>query len=153
LGGIIILNNSLTVRDAAPSATNYNIIRRLNDWPEYLTEDTQIALKNSIFWVTVYDGEQLVGMGRVLGDTRTCFYIQDVMVTPKRQKEGIGSIIMNQIMEYIHLNAIKNAYIGLMSRKGVEGFYEKYQFVSRPNNTMGHGMVVPNFSPKNMGTE
>jgi len=146
-------NYHLTIREAAPSAADYNILRRLNGWSEYLIEDTQIALNNSIFWVAVYDGSQILGMGRVLGDTRTCFYIQDVMVTPERQRAGIGSTIMNLIMSYLHRNAMKGAYIGLMSRKGSEEFYEKYQFVSRPNETMGHGMILPNFSPKNTNAE
>lgn len=34
-----------------------------------------------------------------------------------------------------------------MSKKGKESFYEQYGFVQRPNSTMGHGMVIPNFLP------
>ena len=45
-----------------------------------------------------------VGFGRVVGDGATVFYIHDIMVSPKYQKQKLCMKIMEKIMEYIHIN-------------------------------------------------
>lgn len=100
----------------------------------------QKGLDNSIYGVSVYDGTQLIGMARIIGDGYTCFYLQDVIVHPKYQGHGIGRQIMNRILNYLD-HVEENAIIGLMSAKGKEGFYERFGFVKRPNNELGSGMI------------
>ena len=80
-------------------------------------------------------------MARVIGDGIMVFYIQDVIVLPQYQRQGIGSIMMNKIMQYIKANSVNNTIIGLMSASGKEEFYEKYGFIKRPNEKMGCGMT------------
>jgi hypothetical protein len=49
---------------------------------------------------------------------------------------------MENIMAYIRANAWHNTIVGLMSAKGKETFYEKYDFIKRPNNKFGCGMTI-----------
>ena len=98
------------------------------------------GLENSLYVVCVYNGEELIGMARVIGDGYTCFYIQDVLVNPEYQGRGIGKEIMKRILNYLK-DVDKTAIIGLMSSKGKESFYEKFGFIRRPNEDYGPGMI------------
>jgi GNAT superfamily N-acetyltransferase len=81
-------------------------------------------------------------MSRIVGDGGMVFYIQDVIVIPEYQQQGIGARMMEKIMNYIRAYASINSVIGLMAAKGVEPFYEKFGFVARPNDRYGSGMTI-----------
>ncbi len=49
---------------------------------------------------------------------------------------------MDYALEYISTVACDNAYIGLMSTRGMESFYKKFGFIERPNDGLGSGMVM-----------
>ena len=48
--------------------------------------------------------------------------------------------LSKEIEEYRKVNPYIRAYLG--ASKGKEGFYEKFGFVSRPNDDLGPGMVL-----------
>ena len=50
-------------------------------------EVAEISLQNSIYCITVKDNNQIIGMGRIVGDGAIYFYIQDIVVHPEYQKE------------------------------------------------------------------
>lgn len=112
----------LIVVETAPSPQEYLYLRKCLSWDTYSESDVAFALQNSTYSVSIYFKNEIIGTGRVIGDSRLCFYIQDVMVAPNAQSKGVGSIIMNHIMSYVRENAVKGAYIGLMSKKGKEPF-------------------------------
>ena len=100
----------------------------------------QKGLDNSLYGISVYSNDELIGMARVIGDGYTCFYVQDVIVNPNYQGKGIGKKIMKKIMTYLD-NVEENAIVALMSAKGKESFYEQFGFIKRPNDTYGCGMI------------
>lgn len=53
-------------------------------------EQVQLALAHTLFRVAVYDGEQVIGMARMLGDLGMNYYIKDVVVLPAYQRQGGG---------------------------------------------------------------
>ncbi len=79
----------------------------------------------------------VIGCGRVVGDGGIYFYVQDVMVLPAYQKQGLGRRIMDAIMAYIAAHARSNSFIGLMAADGVAPFYYRYGFGERPPNRPG----------------
>ena len=81
-------------------------------------------------------------MARIIGDQGMYFYIQDVIVLPKYQKQNVGFELMKKIMTYIEKNKKENMFIGLMAAKGKEGFYKKFGFVERPSEKYGPGMCL-----------
>ena len=70
-------------------------------------------------------------------------YIQDLIVRPDYQKDGIGRKIITRLIEYVKKSKLPDTEIMLclMSAKGREGFYRKFDFISRPTDTLGPGMI------------
>lgn len=112
-------------------------------WKVPSVEQIAVAIEKSPFTVCVrYEGKP-VGMGRIVGDCAMSFFVKDIAVIPKFQNQGIGSIIMDCIAEYVKKNTPKGWEIcmELISAEGKEGFYEKFGFGKKPGNGMGHGMM------------
>lgn len=127
-----------------PSAEEFNYLTNSVDWG---TRDNNIvdeALKNTLYSLCVYDDNKLIGYGRIIGDKTIFLYIQDIMVIPEYQNKHIGTEIMNnllkQINEYKKINPSIRTYLG--ASKGKESFYEKFGFISRPNEELGSGMIL-----------
>lgn len=108
---------------------------------EYPIESIEKALKNSVYVVHIEIDGEVAGIGRIIGDDEIAFLVKDVVIAPKFQGKGLGTIIMKRILRYIEENACEGAYIGLMSSSGKEDFYKKLGFDIRPNETMGSGMI------------
>lgn len=121
----------------------YLELRKSVDWKELSYEQGMVALKNSLFTVVAYDGERPVGMGRIVGDGVIIDYIQDLVVRPDCQKKGVGRIIIERLIEYVRDSKLDNTEIMLclMCAKGREKFYEKFNFISRPTDRLGPGMI------------
>jgi ribosomal protein S18 acetylase RimI-like enzyme len=133
---------------------NYQIIEKLPG-PEEFIQLRQLvgwgipgrdvivkALPNSLYCICAVTDAEIIGMARIIGDGGLAYYIQDVIIKPKYQRQGIGTELMNKIMEYIHLHASDNAVIGLMAAKGKEPFYKRYGFTIRPDDNLGSGMTI-----------
>jgi len=81
----------------APALDEFANLRKQVKWqnPDYKT--LKASIENSLFWVTVYDTDKLIGTGRVIGDGAMYFYIQDIIVAPSYQKQGIGHLVMSTL--------------------------------------------------------
>jgi len=81
------------------------------------------AFLNSYRIVTAWDGDRIVGAGRLISDG-TCYgWIHDMAVRPDYQKTGIG----RGIVKYL-LDGNESLLIGLTSAFGAEDFYHKLGF-------------------------
>ncbi len=124
-----------------PTAEQYLELRELVGWRGREVADAEVGLAGSLHGVCAMQGDVLVGMARVVGDGRSVFYVQDVIVRPGHQGLGIGRAVMEKIMDYIAAHACKGAVVGLMAAVGKEPFYEKFGFHTRPNEREGAGML------------
>ena len=81
--------------------------------------------------------QYLSTMGRIVGDGHIYFYLQDLMVRPDYQHHGLGSKIMESLMQYIdeHAPVKSGAYVGLMMAPGLHDFYEKFGFKDLPKDS------------------
>jgi ribosomal protein S18 acetylase RimI-like enzyme len=132
----------LDIQEKLPSPAEYNALRSAVGWGTYDEKAAAAALPRSLYGVSAYHEGRIVAMARVLGDGCLVFYIQDVIVLPELQRQGIGSILMDKVMDYIGAHATDNTYVGLMAAKDREGFYESFGFIRRPNDRLGSGMVM-----------
>ena len=123
-----------------PTPAQWMSLRASVDWPTFSEEIAQKSLNATPFCVCAFDGDRLIGMGRVLGDGVFSFYIGNVMVCPDWQNEGIGRAIMEEIMRYVDANAAPGAVASLLAIKGKEEFYTRFGFEYRPDEKHGAGM-------------
>lgn len=128
-------------KKALPTANEYNLLRENVGWGIMPVNIVEKSLEKTIYGVSVYSENKIIGSGRIVGDDGLCYYIQDVMFIKDFQKRGIGSKIVKMLMDFLEENAPINSYVGLMASKGLEKFYSKYGFIERPNEYFGCGMT------------
>lgn len=122
----------------------YLSLRAAVGWKELDRKQAEKALKHSIYVLTAYDEqENPVGMGRIVGDGAVICYVQDLIVVPTRQKDGVGSLILSALKEYVKKEGIPGTEMmfDLMCAKGREAFYQKHGFIDRPTEHLGPGMI------------
>lgn len=134
------MNRDILVLHQAPKAEEFVALREAVGWSSPSISRVRDSIRNSLFHVTIRSGTQLIAMARVVGDGVMYFYIQDVVVEPSYMSQGFGSTLMLEIERYLNQHAPKGATIGLLSVSGKERFYERYGYISRPVNQLGHGM-------------
>ena len=70
-------------------------------WHHYTREPDKLkcAFSHSLKVIAAWDGEQLVGLVRAVGDGCTIVYIQDILVSPSYQRQGIGSWLLAYLLD------------------------------------------------------
>lgn len=116
------------LKDQVPSVNDYINIRLAAGLSRKSPEAATIGLKHGLFSVIVYADSTPVGIGRVIGDGGCFFEIVDIAVLPAHQKKGLGHLIMQRLMQYIHETALPTAYVSLMADHGTPEFYKRYGF-------------------------
>ncbi|KPZ62367.1 GNAT family N-acetyltransferase [Pseudoalteromonas sp. P1-7a] len=124
----------------APALDEFANLRTQVKWQNPNDEVLKASIENSLFWITVYDTYKLIGTGRVIGDGAMYFYIQDIIVAPSYQKQGIGRLVMTHIENYLSSTCSNGATVGLLSAHGKESFYTHYGYVKRDGDVLGLGM-------------
>lgn len=121
----------------------YLAIRRKVGWKILRKEQAEKALENSLYVVAAYENDTLVGMGRIVGDGAVICYVQDLIVIPESQGNGIGSRILKKLIAYVEELRQEHSemMLCLMCAKGRELFYEKHGFLARPTGQLGPGMI------------
>ena len=98
-------------------------------------------LKNTLYSIEVIDDNTIIGMGRLIGDG-IYYMMVDIIVEPSYQGKGIGSNIVNKLIEYVHRETPVGgrSSIQLIAEKGKESFYEKLGFKFIPQEFCGSAM-------------
>ena len=134
--------NEYKLLERLPTAQEYNSLRKAVGWRTHQEEAIEKGMPNTLYCVCAYVDQELVGMARIIGDAGLAYYIQDVIVIPAYQRQGIGTQIMDQIMRYLREPIDLQATVGLQAAPGKEAFYEKYGFARLPNDRRGAGMTI-----------
>ena len=137
----------ISIKENVNSVEEFNYLYDAVGWGSYDKKVSEKALANTMYSVSVYDDDKIIGYGRIIGDGICFLYIHDVMVTPKYQNKKIGSQIMDKLLEKV--NQIKgenpNVRVYLGASKGKEKFYERFGFITRENANLGSGMILDGF--------
>ena len=119
--------------EKTPTAEEFNNLTDKVGWGKRKESIVKEALVNSLYSICVYDDENLIGYGRIIGDKTIFLYVQDIMVNPEYQNQKIGSCIMKKIIEKVNEYKKENneirTYLG--ASKGKEDFYKKFGFITR----------------------
>lgn len=93
-------------------------------------EQTRLAMENTLFRVSVSDGDRIVAMARVIGDKGLDYYIKDVIVRPEYQGRGIGRMLIEELLKYVDENGVSGTdiFVELCAVPDKIPFYEKFGF-------------------------
>ena len=124
------------------SVEDYIMLRKSADFAELSKRQAETALRNCTFLIVAEENEKTIGMARLVADGAYVAVIVDVIILPEYQGMGIGRVMIEKILEYIKNNMTigEKVFVMLVAAKGKEGFYEKFGFIKRPNETYGAGM-------------
>ena len=97
-------------------------------WTNYTNQLQMLeqALSHSLATYLARDGEEIVGLVRLVGDGFSSVFVQDLIVLPSYQRQGIGSNLMKEA-----LADYKDAYQIQLTTEQTEktlGFYRSLGF-------------------------
>ena len=100
-------------------------------WTNYTSNPIMLqnALEHSLFILTARDEEgKLIGFLRAVGDGYSILYIQDIIVLPEYQRQGIGTQLLRQTLEYF--NEVYQIILTTDSEVKTIAFYEANGFTA-----------------------
>lgn len=97
-------------------------------WTNYTHQPEMLeqALSHSLVIYVALDGDAVVGLIRLVGDGFSSVFVQDLIVLPSYQRQGIGSSLMKEALE-----DFKEAYQVQLATEQTEenvGFYRSMGF-------------------------
>ena len=122
-----------------PTNQEFNQLFDSVGWGNREDEKINKHRQASCFAVCVYDGSEIVGMARVVGDG-AYYTVFDVVTKGNYQGKGIGTILMTEIVNWYKSVEDDDTYLYLGASFGKEAFYQKFGFVARPYGHIGAGM-------------
>lgn len=84
--------------------------------------------------------DEVVGMGRVIGDGGWYFHIVDMAVLPAHQRRGLGDRVLTHLLTVIRQATPPGAYVSLMADPPGRRLYERHGF--RPTAPGSIGMAL-----------
>ena len=102
-------------------------------WSNYTQNPDMLkqALDASLYTLYTYEGSELLGLVRAVGDGFSSVFIQDLLVKPDHQRKGIGKALMEQVLiTYSHAYRIQLATEA--SEKNLD-FYQSLGFQELKN--------------------
>ena len=66
------------------------------------------GFENSLLCLAAYEGDGMIGLVRAVGDGQTVVLIQDILVHPAYQRQGVGSRLMDAMLKrFPHVRQIQ----------------------------------------------
>ena len=137
---------NIIVKENVKNIEEFNFLYDSVGWGHYEDIISKVALDNTLYSVSLYDEDKIIGYGRIIGDLACFLYIQDIMVRKEYQGNNVGSKIMTLLLKkienYKKINPTLRVYLGASKNK--EKFYQKFGFVTRKEADLGAGMILAN---------
>ena len=100
-------------------------LRQSVGWNKMVNEYKN-PLLTSYFHIAVYEDEMLIAYVDCVSNGVTDAYIQDLMICPSYQGKGLGTVLMNKMIDYLRE---KHIYmISVIFEESLKPFYEKLGF-------------------------
>lgn len=122
--------NGLTVKHNELTAEEFIYLWRTVWGSAPSFEQTELAMKHTLFKVSVFDGEKIIAMARMIGDMGLNYYIKDVVVIPEYQKNGIGKLLISELLNFVKENGVSGTdiFVELCAMPKVIPFYQSLGF-------------------------
>ena len=120
-----------------PTVAEYMQLRAATGLSPFSEESAAKGLAGTAFAVVLEQEDRVVGMGRLIGDGGCFFQIVDIAVNPSDQGQGLGKVIMRELMEFVEGNLPASAYVSLIADVPANRLYEKFGFVETAPRSLG----------------
>ena len=97
-------------------------------WTAY-TENMQAleqGYKNSLLVLAAYEHDDLLGIIRAIGDGFTVVFVQDILVFPEKQRQGIGTALLKAVLD--RFPDVRQIQLTTDSTPRTIGFYKSLGF-------------------------
>ncbi|WP_336784730.1 GNAT family N-acetyltransferase [Paenibacillus sp. MMO-177] len=123
-------NKQYEIIKRLPTVQEHKALWEAVGWGNIHIGTSEQSIAGSLYGVVVECEGEVVGMGRVVGDGAMYFYIQDVAIAPEHQKQGLGKLIVERLLDYIKERRHEKglAFVGLFASHGNDKFYEQFGF-------------------------
>ena len=128
-------------RLAIPAIATYQHLRVAAGLSAKSTAAAAKGLPNSLFAVQILQGDEVVGMGRIIGDGGCFFQVVDIAVLPAHQGKGLGKRIMREIMQFIETDVPPSAYVSLIADGQAQDLYAQFGFQHTAPASVGMALV------------
>ena len=125
-----------------PGIDDYRRLRSVTGLSPKSAEAAVRGLANTLFGVSVLDGERTIGMGRIIGDGGCFFVVVDIAVQPEYQGRGLGKKIMDALDRWLRANAPVSSNVSLFADGNARHLYAKYGFVEAGPVSVGMDYTV-----------
>ncbi|MFS0859250.1 MULTISPECIES: GNAT family N-acetyltransferase [Paenibacillus] len=120
--------DQINIERTPPSAAEYLSLRKSAGLSAMSKEGAEIGLPNSLFAVCLREENEIVGMGRVIGDGGCFFQVVDIAVRPDQQGRGYGKLIMSEIMNYLCEHVPARGLVSLLADVPADRLYAQFGF-------------------------
>ena len=108
----------LDYKKEIPAMTDLLALYSSVGWTNYTNNPTMLeeAVKASLWQLAVYDEKELVAYIRLVGDGHSVIFVQDLLVRPDHQRQGIGKKLLEEALGTFPMS-IKGSLQLIVARK------------------------------------
>jgi len=131
---------NIVYKENVLTANDFILLHKKMGLAEFSIEQVTKSMAHNLFSIVAVSNDEVIGMGRLLGDGALFWYINDILVLTEHQGKGIGRDIVKRLIQYTKENSIPNTSVPiyLFCAKDKESFYEKLGFTdSRKHGGVG----------------
>jgi GNAT superfamily N-acetyltransferase len=125
-----------------PGVDDYRRLRRVAGLSPKSAEAAVRGLANTLYGVSLVLGDDVVGMGRIIGDGGCFFVVVDIAVQPEYQRRGLGKRIMTALDAWLRANALDSSNVSLFADGDARHLYAQYGFVETGPVSVGMDYTV-----------
>nr|WP_321524682.1 GNAT family N-acetyltransferase [uncultured Cohaesibacter sp.] len=129
--------NRYRLETRTPPLTDFLRLREITGLTVYSEEAARAGLKGTVAAATIYHGDDVVGIGRLVGDGGCVFVICDIAVDPAHQGNGLGKAIMASLMDYVNRELKPKAYVTIIADIPANRLYEQFGFEETAPESVG----------------
>ena len=123
---------------------DFESIRSSVGWNKIPYEQIDLAIKNSMVNVSIFDKDLCIGVGRIVGDHILKGMLTDVMVRPEYQGKGVGKLVVNKLISKLYSSVNEGECFQLEASPTASNreFYIKCGLKYKPENQDGVYMWI-----------
>ena len=130
--------------DGPPSIADYLALREQAGLSPKRDDQAAASLPGSWAACHVLHGreEHAVAMGRLIGDGGWYFHVVDMAVLPEHQRRGLGSAVLDHLLDQIRARAPRGAYVNLLADPPGRPLYARHGFTETAPDAVGMGLLL-----------